>query len=484
VHTERTRLIKCETCDFIPGVTPLTEVRGAQHETVTAVQAPLELSSIPGAISYRGELPPRARSLYYDALAAERRGEPALALRLFTSALEFVPEFTDAHLALARLSDDPAVQKEHLDAALAYDPGNAELIRQWMLLKGQLTPEAAARAARGAAPEIRHSDGAVKTQTAALICPVCSGHLTVDEETHQVMCRFCGHHEALQTGREVGLQSLAMALITRKAEPVRWVIGERLLHCNRCGAERTLPATVLSMECPFCGSTQVIEQDAVKSFIQPDGLVPFQISEREVITHIKDALDSPLEKLAGFFDDNRVKSGIIDGVYLPFWLFDVVVDISRTRTTMKMDYGQGKFPIFTPLEERFTDAEFNLPIIGSKTLAEGLAANILDFDYSRSLPFEAKLLAKYPASLYDIDFDQASLRARGQVAEAMRDKHRPLADEEQARVSAHVTNMSFSLLLLPFFMVKLKERDGDERPALVNGQTGSVAFGKTRKRGR
>jgi hypothetical protein len=41
--------------------------------------------------------------------------------------------------------------------------------------------------------------------------------------------------------------------------------------------------------------------------------------------------------------------------------------------------------------------------------------------------------------------------------------------------------MSFQLLLVPVWLATLHETDGDTRRALVNGQTGECALGKTEK---
>jgi DNA-directed RNA polymerase subunit RPC12/RpoP len=487
--SRRSGLLICGGCGYIPGVTKLDSASPTES---FAFDDPGDdhvggAVSLPTQITYRGELGSRALGLYQDGVAAAARGAVAQALDHFHDALDIEPEFVDAHMAIARLSADAAVQREHLGAALAHDPGNGEALRLWMLLRGDLTPEGAARAARGETPELRRADAPMTTQTTVLLCPVCSGHMTVDDDTQQVTCRFCGHAAPARERVEVGGRSLGAALIARKAEPVRWVIGERLLHCNECGAERTISATTLSMECPFCGSNQVIKQDAVSSFVQPDGLIPFALDERAVVAALKRALDAPLEKLAGMLDDNRVKTAIIDPVFVPFWVFDVIVDIRRTVVDVRIDQ-VGRFggrPI-QPREENFTDALFNLPIQGMKELDEALMARIDRYDFSQVKPYEPGLLAKQPASLYDVDFDAASLSARSSASETMRQKHDVPDSQTNGSVSvfAQVQSMSFSLLLLPVFVVTMKERDGDRRAALVNGQTGVVALGKTEKRRR
>jgi predicted RNA-binding Zn-ribbon protein involved in translation (DUF1610 family) len=442
---------------------------------------PVKLSP---SIQYRGELSFRARSLYESGVAAAARGDHAAALDCFGDALGVEPDFVDAHLGIARISSDPNVQREHLDAVLAYDPGNGEALRMWMILKGQLSAEGAARAASGETPDVRSADGAVATQTQVLLCRVCGGHLTVDDGTGHAVCRFCGSEADTRSERDVNARSLGMAMIARKAEPLRWQVGERIMHCNQCGAERTIGATVLSMQCPFCGSTQVIEQDALGSFVQPDGIIPFALDEQDVIAAIKRQLQTPQEKLAALLDDNRVKRGTIDGVYVPFWVFDVSLLITRRQTQFKTPLGQRTWKSIASAqlrEEQFGDALFNVPLPALRSLDRRLMAQINDYTFSDAQPYTPTLLAKYPASLYDVDFEQASMDAREDASRHMRQKHATQQmQHEHMLTSAMVQHMSFSLLLLPVFVVLLRERDGEERPALVNGQTGAVALGQSR----
>jgi predicted RNA-binding Zn-ribbon protein involved in translation (DUF1610 family) len=474
-------LLMCRACGFIPGITPIdAPLTNAQNPTANA-QNPVKLSM---AIQHRGELPLRVRSLYESGVAAAGRGDHVSALDCFRDALGLEPDFVDAHLGIARVSSEPNIQREHLDVVLAYDPGNGEALRMWMVLKGQLSADGAARAASGHMPDVRTADGAVTTHAQVLLCRVCGGHLTVDDETGHAVCRFCGAEADMHSERDVNARSLGMAMIARKAEPVRWQVGERIMHCNQCGAERIIGATVLSMQCPFCGSTQVIEQDALGSFVQPDGIVPFALNEQEVIAAIKRQLQTPQAKLAALLDDHRVKSGTIDGVYVPFWVFDISLLITRRQTQFKNPSGQRTWksiPSMQLREEQFGDALFNVPTPALRSLDRRLMTQIDDYTFSDAQPYNPTLLAKYPASLYDVDFEKASMDAREHASRHMRQKHDTVdMQHEQMMTSAMVQHMTFSLLLLPVFVVLLRERDGEERPALVNGQTGAVALGQSR----
>ena len=94
-------------------------------------------------------------------------------------------------------------------------------------------------------------------------------------------------------------------------------------------------------------------------------------------------------------------------------------------------------------------------------------------------------LARYPAEIYQIDFDTASLEARGRVRRMVREQYQNqtlgMQREEITSVSSMVRTMSFRLLLLPVWIATLIEDDGDVRVGLVNGQSGQAVLGKARQ---
>jgi hypothetical protein len=275
-----------------------------------------------------------------------------------------------------------------------------------------------------------------------------------------------------------------MALIERKANPVRWVIGKRILHCNECGSERTIPATKLAQECPFCGSQQVVQQAAVESLEQPDGLVRFQVSKQQAVAAIQAELQNIRHRIANLFDNNRIAGGTVQGVYLPFWMFDVFTQITVTKTYTGSSRSGQFAAARMPKTETFTDALNNVPVCGVTTPAPALTRKLGKYNLDTMVAYQSKLLAKYPAELYTIDFDAASLDAREVVSQTMRDKHnqREVGDEQmQISVFSNIQSMNFRLLLLPVWVASMTETDGDTRAALVNGQSGKVVLGKPQK---
>lgn len=474
----KSRRVHCPACGYDP-----IEADQSLEQKMAEIRAKPQRRAV--ILTHRGDIDPIARSSFDAAHDALFAGNQADAERLLTRALEYQPNFADARLWLAKLSHDQEVKREHLGIILSEDPRNVEAARLWMVLTGRLT-EAEAETAAQAVPHsdvtVQAADEPVGTRTRALLCPNCKGHLTVNEDTGRVECGSCGYTGMQPAAVSADEDSLILALVERKAKGVRWQVGERLLHCNECGAERIIPAEVLSMRCPFCGSNHVIQQDALGSFVQPDGIIPFAITREQAADLLREKLNSKVEKLSGLFANNRVKQAAVDGVYMPYWVFDAVVDVTRTQ------YIDSQVTSTTG-----SDWATDVAVPAVKSPPRALLEGMSDFRLRDMVGYRPEHLARYEAQLYSIDFDKASLEARGIIGKDMRAKHsRPMhtrakvnergrAEMISEHIMTSIRSMTFQLVLMPVWMATLYEADGDLRPALVNGQTGMVTLGKAKK---
>jgi hypothetical protein len=427
----------------------------------------------------------RAVVLFQTAHDHIHAGDKAAARRSLHQAIDIQRDFLDAHLWLARIADDDSERREHLSSVLAYDSTHPEATRMMLVLNGHLTAEQAERSQHENAPVLRSADSPVSTDTVILRCPNCQGDMTADETSGQVICAFCGCSAPKPERSSAMPEILVAALLKRRAEAVRWVIGERMLHCNACGAERTLSASALSARCVFCGSNHVIEQDALGSFEQPDGIVPFAITRDQAGTLIKERLRSMTERLKGWFNDNKVVQATLNGFYLPFWVFDVVVEVSRTRIDSNPSRDRVRLAAVQPYSQtKQIDALYDVEIAGFQSPPAEMSLQLGDYDLSTLLAYDPQLLARYPAQIYTVDFDRAALEARGRVSQVMRQRYQR-SEATQDGVSVHifsnVQQMTFRLVLLPVWIANLVEADRDRRIALVNGQTGQVVLGKPEK---
>jgi ribosomal protein S27E len=441
-------------------------------------------------------------AVFSSAMDALARQDYKETLRHLKRCFDENPDFIDARLWLSRLEDDPDVRMKHAKYVLALQPANGEAMREVMILKGELDPDAHFTDFTEA--RVRQADEAVASKIRSIKCPRCgSPNMSDDDASDTILvCDSCGYNIDKPNVTGGGLQSLTAALIQRRSQAVVWIVGSRTLKCNGCGAERTLTRSQMSSECLFCGSRQIIEQDALGSLNQPDGIVPFRVPKQAALELVKKATTRGMEKLKSFFVDNRVSRVEISSVFLPFWVFDATVNIThtyelvenrnnqdRTTGTVRLLMGDiGGVSNFSSsqmtrtITENLTDAMLNIPIPAFTQPPKALTSRTGRYDYGRAVDYNPDFIAQHAAELYTVDFDKASMDARGAVSEMMREKYR--RDDGYYRttnIMAMMTQATFRLLLIPMWAVTIFEKDGDVRPVLVNGQTGQVALGKAAK---
>lgn len=458
--------VRCKKCGYTP----------MHHSSDTNPNGDRSRARPPTMLTYRGTLEPRVRGMWDSAHGFLKQGNTDEAIKCFKSAVDYQNDFTDAYYWLAMLSEDAKQKRDYLETALAYDPNHPDALRELMVIDGRMTREQVNRTYHADEPTTQHVDQAAVTKTDKLLCPVCGGNLTVNEKSGEVLCRFCGHKEQRLVQR-AGAEALGVALLERKTQPVKWVIGARLLHCDQCGAERTMPGRKMSQVCPFCGTNHVITRDAHDSFTQPDGVLPFKLPREDAEALIRERLESAGEWFKGLFSDNRVDRAVLEGVYVPYWVFDGAVDV--TLTTVDRRASKGIIPYG---QRRFDDAAYNVGVCAVSSPSPALLDKLGDFDWGEMVAYEAKLLARHPAELYSIDFDRASLRAHEVISKRMKARYdTPDGDQVETTVFATVKHMLFQLVLVPVWSATLFEKDGDVRPALVNARTGELVLGKAEK---
>lgn len=397
--------------------------------------------------------------------------------------LDHNPDFIDALLWLARLLPDEAGRRAAYKAVLSLDMQHGDALRELMIMDGEL--DAARPVDDFTMPEVRTADHAA-AQARAVKCPRCGAPKLNANPLYpdRLICGACGH-EVITASGGGGDRSVMRALLKKRGQAVVWISGSRVLACNGCGVARTFAADQLAEHCPFCGSRNIITQDAHQSLTQPDAVTPFAITAQEAAEQVSQALVSGFERFKGWFNDNRYQRISAEGVFLPYWVFDATADVTRTyqiREDGKSSQGAFYGRLAMTQTDRYGDAAYNVLIPGVTQPAPWMLARIGKFDVSHTRDYTPALIAQHGAALYTTDFDKASLEAHSAVSQAMRDKYDVNTNTEKTiSVFSMVRPISFRLVLLPVWAVTINERDGEVRPALVNGQTGKVVLGKAAK---
>lgn len=154
-------------------------------------------------------------------------------------------------------------------------------------------------------------------------CEECGAALTYAPGEPVVRCPYCGTtNEIEQADTPWGAAVAEQDLAAALADelPAAEMEETRTVHCDNCGADIEFDDKTHAGRCPFCASP-VVTETAANRHIKPKGVLPFALTERDA----REAMTSWLGRLwfAPSGLSEYARSGRpMDGVYVPYWTYD------------------------------------------------------------------------------------------------------------------------------------------------------------------
>jgi hypothetical protein len=328
-------------------------------------------------------------------------------------------------------------------------------------------------------------------------CPKCGAEIDFDAEQGALVCAYCGHTAPVPvTEQEILEYDLDAALQEMVAAPHETGYGEekRSIRCESCGAVNTMDPHIISTECAFCGSNQVVPQEHVAQVIKPKSLLPFQVDQDQAVKLFRQWLGR------GFFRPNPVKKiakdarAKVQGVYLPFWTFDAYTS-SQWRAEAGYYYyetesywatdDEGKRVRRTRQVQRvrwepaagFLPLSFDDVLVPAATsLERDMVERVYPFDTKALVPYDPGFLSGWGAEAYTVDLRDAWVTGQeiiqGRVRQACA-REVPGDTQRNLRVDTAFSNMTYKHVLFPVWIASYRYRDKIYH-FLVNGQTGEV----------
>lgn len=407
----------------------------------------------------------RDNELVHEAWINLKAGDRAAARRYAERALLTVDDVetrVKASFILSQTTDDPKEKRDLLETVLAYDRAHAEARRALAILNGKLKPEDIVNA------DNLPAQSAELTRADRFTCPQCGARRVFAPDGHSLSCENCGYSDALAAGGEAVESDFFTAMATAKGH--RKPVAMQVFHCKGCGAEFILAPDVLSATCAYCDSPHVVRLDQSRELIEPEGIVPHALTQKQAI-----------QSLVKWVEKNKLKpERKVDtprGAYLPLWTFDLGGAIRYSGDMVETDddpFGQRQRRVVRTTDE-YPVLVNDWPIPASQKIIAHFARLLPTFDLTAVKPYDPRYLADWPAEVYDIAMSDASLEARSQVLAQYKNR---LRDE-----LSHLSNLSFAsagmsveqfnLVLLPVWITEI-QLEGKLNSLLINGQNGKI----------
>jgi predicted RNA-binding Zn-ribbon protein involved in translation (DUF1610 family) len=249
--------------------------------------------------------------------------------------------------------------------------------------------------------------------------------------------------------------------------------------CPSCGAELVGDINTVAMVCPCCGNAQIVSK-RLSGMLKPNYVIPFKLDK----TAAKDALKTfylGKRLLPNFFkEDNHVNN--MQGIYIPFWLFDAkALAHIRYKATKKKSWSDSNY-YYTKTDHYSVIRNGSLgfekvPVDGSERMDDSYMDAIEPFDYSKIKDFESAYLSGYSAEKYDVDAEKSKERAAKRIKATVESEFAKSVTgyasvvPESSNVNVEGGNVSYSLF--PVWILNTKYRK-ENYVFMMNAESGRL----------
>ena len=315
-------------------------------------------------------------------------------------------------------------------------------------------------------------------------CPSCGGKVEFDSQSQMMKCPFCDTTldvAAMVEMDEILHQELPQEDPQWEEQAQEWTEEEaaqlQVFVCNNCGGELVTDANTAATHCPYCDNPVVLA-GRLSGALKPDVVIPFQISKEQAKEALKKHCSGKKLLPKFFAQENRLEE--IQGVYVPFWLFDaeVTADIHYKCTTVhswsdsRYDYTETKY---YAVNRAGIMAYENVPVDGSSKMPDDMMESIEPFDVSKAVDFQTAYLSGYLADRYDVDSKDCRTRANSRIRTSteatFRNTVHGYTGTYQQQSNIQTRNAKTRYALYPVWMLTTNW-EGKKYTFAMNGQTG------------
>ena len=310
-------------------------------------------------------------------------------------------------------------------------------------------------------------------------CPACGGALEFNTDAQAVKCPYCDTEFAMQTIRRLEAESAPSQEKLDWQLPNTDVDGDGLCDyvCRSCGGQIIADENTAATSCPYCGNPVVME-GRLSGMLKPDLVIPFQLDQQAAEEALKQHLSGKILLPKIFKDENRIRK--IQGMYVPFWLFDADVDADlrfdatdvRHWSDSDYDYTETSYYSVRRAGHIGFDA---VPVDGAGKLDNALMESIEPYDLSQAVPFEKAYLAGFLADKYDVTAEDSRQRANERIrASTVASFESTVTGYDTVttqRVNLQLENGLVRYALLPVWLLTTQYK-GQNYTFAMNGQTG------------
>ena len=362
------------------------------------------------------------------------------------------------------------------------------------------------------------------TQVTNYQCPACTGPLHYSAKSGKLECDYCGssfdvadiealyaHKEAEAAAAKQAADAKADAAAAAKAEAAQaaaqsgdagdWDTSGlsrdwgaeagtlRAYSCPSCGAELICDESTAATSCPYCGNPTVVPGQ-FSGALRPDFILPFRLTKDDAVQALRAHYKGKPFLPKSFTSANHIEQ--IQGVYVPFWLFDGGAEGSASyRASNTTVHRSGDYEITSTMHYNVLRAGSlafeKIPVDASGKMPDDHMDSIEPFNYADLKPFSTAYLPGFLADKYDVSVEdsreRADKRCAGSLVSALERTVSGYTTCNETSRDIHLKRGKVHYALLPVWILNTRW-EGKDFLFAMNGQTGKLVGDLPTDRGR
>jgi DNA-directed RNA polymerase subunit RPC12/RpoP len=318
-------------------------------------------------------------------------------------------------------------------------------------------------------------------------CPNCGGALKFDRGSQNMKCPYCDAEfeiaALMEYQKQIAAPEQDRINVDTSNAGTEWSeadLGDLSTgSCPSCGAELIGDKNTIATICPCCGNTQIVQQ-RVQGLLKPEYVIPFQLEKKAATEALKKFYQGKKLLPNSFKDENRVNS--IQGLYVPYWLYDakasgqITYKATKVKSTSDKNYSYTKTDYYTVVREG--DISFaKIPVDGSEKMDDDYMDAIEPFDYSTLKDFQSAYLSGYIAEKYDVDAEASKERAIKRMKNSLESQFAQSVQgynsvvKEKSTINVEEGKVTYALF--PVWVLNSKYQK-ENYQFIMNGQSGHI----------
>ena len=310
-------------------------------------------------------------------------------------------------------------------------------------------------------------------------CISCGAKLPFNPKTQKWDCPYCGRSYELKELQEYEKNHMDEYEVEKETENDGEEVDMDMYTCPDCGAEIIADKNTSATFCVYCGNTSIIKKKFQGKF-KPMKLIPFKNTKKEAIAKFKALGKGKMFTPKDFLDEKNIEK--IEGVYIPFWLYDydvsgsVEMEGTKSTTWHSGDYRYEKIDTYGLHREGKMEYR-KVPADGSTKFDDNTMDSVEPFDYNGLVDFNMSYLSGFFSEKYDLNADDTKSRVLERITNSTKNQFistgNGYSGVKVVSSKLNAENLACNYVLLPVWMLNIKYQDKMHFFAM-NGQTGKM----------